>query len=73
MGGLNNGECQKIINQVQDYIKTKTSDKEATLLTAFAQRYFSSSAVDDLKERSIADLYGILIFSLEFYLSPHTR
>ncbi len=63
---VNNGECQNIINQVQAYIKTHTEGKEASLLTAFAERYYSSSAIDDLKSRSIEDLYGILLSHWKF-------
>ncbi len=63
----NNGDSQNVINQIQAYIKQhKASQKEASLLETFAQRYFSSTAVEDLKARSIADLYGILISHWKF-------
>jgi glutamate dehydrogenase len=61
-----NGECQNIINQVRAYIKINAADKEVTLLEAFAQRYFSSCALEDLKERSIETLYGILLSHWQF-------
>src|SRR6516162_3572456 len=67
MNSVNNGECQNIINQVKAYIKHKVSDKEeVSLLEEFAKRYFSSSAVEDLKPRSIADLYGIMYSHWKF-------
>lgn len=67
MAGVNNGECQNIIEKIRSYIKTHHSDKnEANLLEAFAQRYFSSCSVEDLKQRSIEDLYGILLSHWQF-------
>jgi len=61
MTNANNGECQNIINQVKTYIKKHSNERESHLLETFAQRYFSSSSVEDLKGRSSADLYGILL------------
>lgn len=67
MTGVNNGECQNIINQLIAYIKKHhADDKEAKLLEVFAQRYFSSSAAEDLRQRSIEDLYGILLSHWKF-------
>ena len=66
MTGVNNGECQNIINQVRAYIKVNASDQEASLLEAFAQRYFSSCAVEDLREHSIETLYGIILSHWQF-------
>lgn len=60
MTGVNNGETQNIINQIKTYIKSHAPDKEVELLESFAQWYYSSCAVEDLKERSIKDLYSIL-------------
>src|SRR3990167_2456832 len=61
MTDTNNSECQNIINQLCDYIKNHESHKKADLLETFAQRYFLSSSVEDLKERSIEELYAILL------------
>lgn len=67
MTGVSNGECQNIINQVKTYIRNHITDKkEVELLEAFAQRYFSSASLEDLKERSISDLYGILLSHWRF-------
>lgn len=66
MTGANNGECQNFINQVKAYIETHAPKKEAALLEVFAQQYFSGSSVDDLKTRSIADLYHILLSHWKF-------
>jgi len=66
MTGVNNGECQNFINQVKAYIGVHAPKKEAALLEVFAQQYFSGSSVDDLKTRSIADLYHILISHWQF-------
>lgn len=66
MTGVNNGVCQEIINQLKSYIKKNAPAKDAALLETFAERYFISSSSDDLKERSIEDLYGILLSHWEF-------
>ncbi len=66
MTGVNNGECQNIINQVKAYIKSHANENEINLLEVFAQRYFASCSVDDLKEHPIADLYGILLSHWQF-------
>lgn len=67
MTGVNNGDCQTIINELQNYIKKHhDDDKESLLLEAFAQRYFAASAAEDLKQRSLDDLYGILLSHWKF-------
>ncbi|RDI46068.1 NAD-glutamate dehydrogenase [Aquicella lusitana] len=66
MAGVNNRESQNIINQIKTYVKNHAPAKEADLLEAFAERYFSSIALDDLKERTISDLYGILLSHWKF-------
>ncbi len=66
MSGVNNGECQNIINQVRAHIKKNAPEKEAKLLEAFAQRYFISASYDDLVSRSIEDLYGIVLAHWKF-------
>ncbi|MBX3708901.1 MAG: NAD-glutamate dehydrogenase [Gammaproteobacteria bacterium] len=66
MTGGNNGECQNIINQLKTYIKSHANEKESALLEVFAQQYYSSSSVDDLKERPIANLYSILLSHWKF-------
>jgi len=66
MKTINNGECQHIIKQLQTYIKHHAAEKEVALLESFAQRYFSSSSTEDLKKRSIEDLYGILLSHWHF-------
>lgn len=66
MTGINNGECQNIINQIKTYIKNHAPEKEIHLLDAFAQRYYLASSVEDLKHRSIQNLYGILYSHWKF-------
>ncbi len=70
MTGVNNSnsETQNIINQVKASIGVKRhlSGKEAQLLEAFAQRYFSACAIEDLNQRSVEDLYGILLSHWKF-------
>lgn len=66
MTGVNNAECQSIINQVKAHIKKHAPGKEIVLLEEFAQRYLGSCALDDLKYRSIDDLFGILYSHWKF-------
>lgn len=66
MTGVNNGECQHIINQVRAYIKNHAIEKEASLLEVFAQRYFLSCSAEDLMQRSIEELYNILVSHWRF-------
>ncbi|MBA3660564.1 MAG: NAD-glutamate dehydrogenase [Gammaproteobacteria bacterium] len=61
MSGVSHGETQNIINQLNAYIKNHAPSKIADLLIVFATHYFSSSAPEDLREHSIAHLYGILL------------
>lgn len=60
------GEIQNIIDQVRTYIKNHAPAKESILLSEFAQPYFSACAIEDLKERSIPHLYGILFSHWKF-------
>lgn len=66
MTGMSNGECQNIISQVQAYITKNANPKDTNLLSAFAQRYFANCSIEDLRSRSIADLYGILYSHWQF-------
>lgn len=52
MTGVNNDECQNIINQVRAH--------GSGLLEQFAPRYFGGCSVDDLKEHSVETLFAIL-------------
>ena len=55
-------ECQEVINEIHTYIRKHAhSKKEASMLEAFASRYFLVSSVDDLKQHTIKNLYGILL------------
>ncbi len=60
MPGLNNVECQHIIDQIKSLIKKNNKENQRSLIDEFAQRIFASSALEDLQDRSIAELYGIL-------------
>lgn len=61
-----NGESRTIIRDIQAYCKKHANPKDSTLLIAFAERYFASSAYEDLKQHSIEDLYGILLSHWHF-------
>src|SRR5579864_8023172 len=66
MTGVNNGESQNSINQVKSNIEKHINDKDIPLLDVFAQRYYLSSSVDDLKQRSIQELSSILLSHWNF-------
>jgi glutamate dehydrogenase len=61
MTGATNGISQEVINQLKTYIKKHAPTKEAPLLETFAERYFISSSGEDLKKRSIDELYHIVL------------
>ncbi len=48
----------QIIDSVVDHIKSKLSGSQARQCAQFVKRFFSTAAVEDLKEWSIDDLYG---------------
>ncbi len=68
MSGPQNGETQKIIDQIKAYIKKNAPANEVELLTTFAQRYFNAVPLEDLRDRSIAELYAIMLSHWRFIL-----
>jgi glutamate dehydrogenase len=56
----------KLIHQVIKLAKQKLSSKKAGLIAKFAKRYYSNVALEDLKERSLKDLYAILVSHWDF-------
>lgn len=66
MSGPNNGETQKIIDQVKTFIKQNAPENEVELLNTFAQRYYTAAPIEDLKERSIEELYAIMLSHWRF-------
>lgn len=66
MANAHNGESQNIINQLCVYIKHHAGNKEVKLLQTFAQRYFFFSAVEDLQQHSLEDLYALLLSHWKF-------
>lgn len=66
MISLHNGEYEAIINELIAEINKKNKGKLAELLTAFVHRYFFTCTVEDLKERSITELYNILLSHWNF-------
>src|SRR3990167_4461454 len=66
MKGVSNGESQHIIDDVNHYIKRHAPLKECHMLQLFSQRYFAACSVDDIKDRSIEELYAILLSQWNF-------
>ncbi len=52
---------QKLLNKLVAYINEKLPLKKAKLLADFANRYYTMVSYDDLKYRSIEDLFGSLL------------
>src|SRR3990167_9331935 len=63
---MNTQALHNIIHSVQGHLKIQASRKEAGLLMKLAERYFSNCAVEDLAERTIDDLCGILSSHWQF-------
>jgi len=66
MSGLSNDETQKIIEQVKAYIKTHAPENEIESLNTFTQRYYTAAPLEDIKERSIEELYAIMLSHWQF-------
>jgi glutamate dehydrogenase len=52
---------QEIINKLKTYIKTKLPKDQAKLLEMFAERYYASASLEDLKAHETSDLLGALL------------
>ncbi len=61
----NNGR-QEIINKLRAYLKNRVSEQQVPLLEKFAERYYANSSVEDLRARSIEDLFGALLSHWKF-------
>lgn len=66
MADVSNGECQNIINQVKALIASHATQNEVQILQALAQRYYSSCALDDLRDKTPEELYAILMSHWRF-------
>lgn len=60
------GEFKKIINQLQTYIIKHAPESDANFLLELSERYFASSGIEDLRERSIETLYHIFFAHWKF-------
>lgn len=52
---------QEIISKLHAYLKNKVPKDQVKLLETFAQRYYASVSIQDLKAHSIDDLFGALV------------
>ncbi|MDR3491170.1 MAG: NAD-glutamate dehydrogenase [Gammaproteobacteria bacterium] len=57
---------QEIINDILLYLKKRVSAQQMPLLEAFAWRYYASSSISDLGERSIENLCGAFMSHWNF-------
>jgi len=57
---------QEIVRKVNELLKTRVSKDQYELVEKFAYRYYASSALGDLVERSIEDLAGALLSHWNF-------
>jgi len=61
MPDQNGGELQEIITKLNAHLKSKAPKDQVALFKVFAQRYYASVSLEDLKAHSIEDLSGALI------------
>lgn len=52
---------EAILSNLSNFLKKKLKTKKAALLCEFAKRYFMTVSYEELSERSIEDLYGLLM------------
>ena len=57
---------QEIITKLRAYLKSRVSEKQATLIETLAHRYYASAPLEDLNERPIEDLFGALVSHWNF-------
>jgi glutamate dehydrogenase len=55
---MDSNNSQKIMNDLERYIREKLDQEQADTLIIFARQYFSSVLFDDLEMIEVADLYG---------------
>jgi glutamate dehydrogenase len=66
MSGQIGSRRQEIINTILSHIKDSVSDNQLKLLEVYAYRYFATSALADLGERSLDDLCGAFLSHWNF-------
>lgn len=60
MNGIVEDKLHNIIKEVINYIKRHATAEDRELLTVFAKRYLISASIEDLIDRSVEDLYGMV-------------
>lgn len=66
MSGVQNGEFKAIINEVEVKLASSVKGKTLEHLKAFAPRFFSTCALEDMRSRSTEELVAILKNLWEF-------
>lgn len=66
MSAIGNGERQAIVGQVQNYINNQAPSNDLAMLSIFAARYLAACPIDDLKERTVENLYGMIYSHWQF-------
>lgn len=65
MSDINDEKRQSIIKDILSYIKHHTTIEEKDLLLDFAKRYFNATSFEDLTNRELPDLYGMVVSQWE--------
>lgn len=65
MSRNNISDKENIINQVIEQIQNKLPDKQAILVSSFCRQFLDNVSVEDLRSRSIADLFGAILTQWE--------
>jgi glutamate dehydrogenase len=66
MAGQVGSRRQEVINEILTQIQHRVPEQQFPLLQVYAQRYYASSSLADLGERSLADLCGAFLSHWEF-------
>jgi glutamate dehydrogenase len=61
MASEQDSKKQELLTKLNDYLESKLPKRKARLVAAFAQRYYALSSYNDLRERSIENLFGALM------------
>ncbi|ALP51895.1 NAD-glutamate dehydrogenase [Candidatus Tenderia electrophaga] len=61
MSPYKNHERQHIIKRITDLVEERLAPREAEQVQLFALQYYAASAIEDLHQRSIDDLYGAML------------
>ncbi len=66
VGINNNGEALNLLTELSNYVKAQTPQAELALVETFADRFFAACSYEDLKDRSLEELYATMYSVWQF-------